>query len=330
MFTDTNLAGAWGVARSPTSPWWVNSTVGGVSLVFNGAGEPFPTNHPLVVTVPPAPSSATAILFNGAGGFEVESNKSALFIFATLNGTISGWGAGQSNPLLAVQKVDEGPNASYTGLTVAPLGGSNVLYAANYAENKIEAFDQDFKAVTLAAGAFADPAVPAGLSVFNVQRLGGDRLFVTYAPTNAFGNGTAAGLGQVNVFDSSGRLQGHLRWGLWMNAPWAVTLAPTRHGRAPDHILVGMFGSGQIAMFGVKHGHFRGMLQGTDHRPITIGKGLWGLGFGNGANAGPSNTLYFATDVVTTNGFHGIFGALKPVTPSGDDQGEDENDNDQH
>ena len=89
-FTDTNLAGAWGIARSGTSPWWVNSTMGGVSLLFNGAGQPFPTNNPLVVSVPPMPSNASGIVFNGGGGFDVASNLSAVFIFVTLTGGISG------------------------------------------------------------------------------------------------------------------------------------------------------------------------------------------------------------------------------------------------
>src|SRR5579864_8649839 len=48
-FTDTNLVGAWGVTHLATSPWWVNSTMGHVSLLFNGAGQPLP----VVVAVPP-------------------------------------------------------------------------------------------------------------------------------------------------------------------------------------------------------------------------------------------------------------------------------------
>src|SRR5713101_6513200 len=51
LFTDPHLAGAWGVVHSATSPWWINSAGGWVSLVVDGSGEPFPTNHPLVVTV---------------------------------------------------------------------------------------------------------------------------------------------------------------------------------------------------------------------------------------------------------------------------------------
>src|SRR4051812_37809098 len=46
--TDGHLIGAWGIAASATGPWWVNSTLGGVSVVYSGDGKPFPAANPLV------------------------------------------------------------------------------------------------------------------------------------------------------------------------------------------------------------------------------------------------------------------------------------------
>jgi uncharacterized protein (TIGR03118 family) len=319
-FTDTNLAGAWGVTHSSTSPWWVNSTAGGVSLVLSGAGQPFPTNGPLVVAIPPVPSEASGIVFNGGGGFNVASNVSAIFIFVTLNGTVSGWSPGQANRSLAVLKVTGGGVASYTGVTIASWGGTNRLYVANYGENRVDVFDQSFNPVTLSSNAFTDADVPAGLKVFNVQLISSNLLFVTYAPTNVFGNSTVPGAGYVAVYAANGILLGHLRHGQWMNAPWGVVSAPDRDG---DTVFVGMFGDGTIATFDGERGHFRGLLRDEEGRPVTIGKGLWGLGFGNGAGAGPTNELYFAADMVTTNGFHGIFGALTPVARDHDEDDKD-------
>ena len=318
-YTDTNLMGAWGITRSSGSPWWVNSTLGGVSLVFNGAGQPFPTNNPLKVAIPPVPAVASGIVFNGGGGFNVASNASAVFIFVTLNGSISGWSSAQSNKALAVLKVNN-PGASYYGVTIAPLHGTNALYVANYASNRVDVFDQNYKPVTLPAGAFMDADVPADLRVFNVQLISSNLLYVTYAPINVLGNGTAPGAGFVSVYSTDGIPLGHLRHGPWMNAPWGVTWAPGRHG---GKVLVGMFGDGNIASFDAERGHFRGLLRNPDGSPLAMGKGLWGIGFGNGANAGPTNELYFATDLVTTNGYHGIFGALTPIHG-----GEDEDEND--
>ena len=45
-------------------------------------------------------------------------------------------------------------------------------------------FDANWKPVTLAAGAFTDPAIPAGFAPFNIQNLGG-KLYVTYAKQGA-------------------------------------------------------------------------------------------------------------------------------------------------
>ena len=39
-------------------------------------------------------------------------------------------------------------------------------------------------------------------------------------------------------------------------------------------------------------------------------EGLWGLGFGNDANAGPANTLFFAAGIEDEE--HGLFGTLTP------------------
>jgi uncharacterized protein (TIGR03118 family) len=321
-FTDTNLIGAWGITRSATSPWWVNSTLGGVSLLFNGAGQPFPTNNPLVVAIPPVPSEASGIVFNGGGGFNVASNASAIFIFVTLNGSISGWSPMQTNRMLAVLKVSH-PGTTYTGVTIAPLNGSNALYAANFSAGRIEVYDQKFSPVMLSSNAFSDDEVPTNFNVFNVQLISSNLLFVTYAPVDVFGNGTVPGAGYVSVFSTDGIFLGHLHHGPWMDAPWGVTPVPGNN----HTVLVGMFGSGQIARFNADFGNFRGLLQSPEGLPITIGKGLWGLAFGNGATAGPTNQLYFAADDVTTNGFHGVFGAFTPVHISDDgdnDQGDDD------
>src|SRR5215469_4809400 len=119
-FTDTNLVGAWGTVHSSTSPWWVNTTASGLSLLFNGMGQPLP----LIVAIPPTnPAMATGIVFNGGDGCQVEAGKPARFIFVTLNGTISGWNFAQANPKLAVLKVDNSAHAGYTGVTLAQRNG---------------------------------------------------------------------------------------------------------------------------------------------------------------------------------------------------------------
>jgi uncharacterized protein (TIGR03118 family) len=306
LLTDTNLVGAWGITRSGTSPWWVNTTDSGLSLVFNGAGQPLS----VVVAIPPTnPATASGIVFNSGTGFEVASNTPAHFIFATLNGTISGWNNNQSNTDLAVLKVDNSGKASYSGITLAQNHGQDFLYAANFRQDRVDVFDSTFSPVSLPAGAFTDHKVPKNLSVFNIQ-LVGESLYVTYAPTNVFGGGTGPGQGFVDVFDVNGKLLHRLQHGLWMNAPWGVAQAPADFGLLRNRILVGMLGSGAIAAFEPRRWEFQDFLRDTDALPVVIEKGLWGLGFGNGANAGPTNTLYFASDFMFGGQFHGLFGSL--------------------
>ena len=64
----------------------------------------------------------------------------------------------------------------------------------------------------------------------------------------------------------------------------------------------------------------QGLLRGPKGSPITI-DGLWGLGFGNGATAGPVNTLFFAAGI--QDEAHGLFGTLTPIG-GGKDENEDQ------
>lgn len=306
LVTDTNLVGAWGITRSSTSPWWVNTTVSGLSLVINATGQPLSA----IVAIPPTnPATATGIAAAPGTGFEVASNTPARFIFATLNGTISAWSSSQSNTHLAVLKVDNSGVASYSGLTLATNNGQDFLYVANFGQDRIDVFDDTFSPVSLPAGAFTDHKVPSNLAVFNVQSIG-ESLYVTYAPTNVFGGGTGPGQGFVEVYDVNGRLLRRLQRGFWMNAPWGLTLAPADFGLLSNRILVGMYGSSAIAAFDTRHGDFQDFVRNTDGLPLVIDKGLWGLGFGNGANAGPTNVLYFASDFMWGGQYHGLFGTL--------------------
>src|SRR5262249_36215162 len=102
--TDPNLVNAWGLSRSGGSPFWGSDNVTGKSTLYNGLGQGFPVGSPLVVTIPPAPGgsavgSPTGTVFNITLGnptpsFTVSNGTksgTAIFLFDTLDGTISGW-----------------------------------------------------------------------------------------------------------------------------------------------------------------------------------------------------------------------------------------------
>jgi uncharacterized protein (TIGR03118 family) len=307
--TDPHLVNAWGLARSSGSPWWVADNGTGVSTLYTGSGAIVP----LVVTIPvppggTPPSTPTGTVFNATATDFLGDH----FIFVTEDGTISGWTGGTN----AVLRKNFAGSAIYKGVTIAKINGVNFLYAANFFGGAVDVFDSNYMPVTLASGAFSDPTLPEGFAPFNVQNIGG-KVFVAFAKQDEDMEDEVAGpgLGFVDEFDSSGNLLMRLRSGRWMNAPWGVALAPDHFGKLSGKLLVGQFGSGQIASFDPDTGNFQGLLRGPQGQPLTI-DGLWALSFGNDAGAGSSKTLFFTAGIDGEQ--HGLFGTITPI-PDDDD-----------
>jgi uncharacterized protein (TIGR03118 family) len=320
--TDPHLVNPWGLSVSARGPWWVADNGTGLSTLYNGAGAV----QSLVVTLPNVPGSTdpsapTGTVFNGvATDFLVAPGKPARFLFATEEGTLVGWNSGTTGVLV----VNHAGTAVYKGLALAQRHGAQALYAANFQTGNVDVFDAAFQPVTLAADAFHDPHVPSNYAPFNVQAIGWS-LYVTYAQkeSGSIDEVHGPGKGFVSVFSADGVLQHRLQWGAWMNAPWGVALAPADFGRASQQILVGQFGSGRIAAFDASNGEFRGYLRGNTGRPIMI-DGVWALAFGNGASAGPANTLYFTAGI--DDEAHGLFGTLTPIAEKTEDDNETDGD----
>jgi uncharacterized protein (TIGR03118 family) len=311
--THMPLVNPWGLARSATSPWWAADNGAGVSTLYTGAGAPLG----LVVTIPvppggTPPSTPTGTVFNGSTDFQVDTDKPARFIFVTEDGTISGWNSGAN----AVLKVDHSNSAVYKGVTLGQRSGANFLYAANFSAGAVEVYDNAFNPVNLGAGAFRDRHLPRGFAPFNVQNING-MIFVAYAKQDDAKKDevAGAGLGFVDAFNTDGVLLMRLQHGHWLNAPWGIAWAPANFGKFSNMLLVGNFGSGKIAAFDPNHGHFRGMVRGDNGRPLHI-DGLWALGFGNDASAGPSTALFFTAGI--DDEAHGLFGTITPLPDKGD------------
>jgi uncharacterized protein (TIGR03118 family) len=321
--TDPNLKNPWGLTRSPGgSPFWVANNNSGTSTLYDGSGNPFPPpskGGPLVVTVPPpgfAPgtqSAPTGVVFNGsATDFLIAPGVSAHFIFATEDGTISGWAGGQ-NAVLVVDNSDKGSanGAVYKGATSGEINGKKYLYVTNFRSAKVEVYDTNFKRVHLGEEAFDADHIPRGFAPFNIQNIGGT-LFVTYAKQDAprHDDVAGAGLGFVEIFTTDGKHIGHLQHGDWFNAPWGVVWTTRDFGEFSNAILVGNFGSGWIAAFNGFTYKFMGFVKAPDDSILTI-DGLWSLTFANDGTAGLANTLYFTAGI---NGEQdGLFGMITPV-----------------
>jgi uncharacterized protein (TIGR03118 family) len=304
---DFQLVNAWGITfAEPTGPWWVNAAGTGLSILYDGAGAPFPPGPGLKVTIPPIGQSApTGIVFNNTPDFPVAPGQRANFIFSSLDGTISAWNPAV-NPNTAVVKVTT-PGAVYTGLTIGTLAnGRNVLYAANFARG-IETFDANFNALPFDPAAFQDSQIPPGYGPFNVQNIAGS-IWVMYAKQGAGEEVPGPGLGFVDQFTPEGRFVMRLQHGDWLNAPWGIVQAPTGFGDLSQRLLVGQFGGGQIASFDPRTGAFLGLMNGTNGQPLVI-EGLWGIRFGNDGSAGSSRELFFAAGIYDEQ--HGLFGKIR-------------------
>jgi uncharacterized protein (TIGR03118 family) len=282
----------------------VNNGGSGNATLFDAAGN----KQSLVVTIPGpagAKSFPTGNTVNNTAGFLVNGTQSR-FIFVTLEGTIAAWNGSLGST--AMITVPNTTGAAYTGVAVATLSEGQRLYAANFGGGRVDVFDGNWQPTTT-SGHFADTSIPQGYAPFNVTNIGGN-IFVSYVRQTIppeFGKG----LGFVDQFDTDGNLLMRLQTGPWMNAPWAVTLAPANFGELSNRLLVGEFGSGQIASFDPQSGEFEGLMHGS--KGVLAIDRLWALQFGSGAqNNGPSNTLFFTAGIVAEQ--HGLFGTLTVAT----------------
>lgn len=322
--TDPNLVGTWGISESANSPFWVSNTAKGTSTLYSVTeGAPVvPVVVNLLAVVPPSAMNQgkaglpTGQVNNGygAGNFEVVPNQPASYMFATLDGTISGWYGGVANNT-AIVAVDNSANgAVYTGLAIGVSSIGPTLYAANFSAGTIDTFDHTFKPVTLAGG-FLDSDLPAFYFPSNIQRYG-RKLYVTYNLSNGTGSFALGGpgTGLIDVFDLNGNLlQRLVPNNQHLNLPWGVAVTGANFGSFSYALIVGNFGDGTISAFDLDTGSYLGTMQDGNGNNISI-NGLWGLQWGNGGNGGDPGTLYFAA--ASSGGQHGLFGSLKPAADS--------------
>jgi uncharacterized protein (TIGR03118 family) len=319
---DPNLINPWGMSESSTSPFWISDNGAGLASIYQVTDSGVTTNPigPITIAVPPGQTPGTAAptgqVFNSfasEGAFTLSDGSAATFLFATEDGTISGWNAAAgTQSLIAVDESsdskegDKSLGAVYKGLAIGEGHDGPVLFAANFRHGTVDTYDKNFNLIN----SFTDHHVPEGFAPFNVQVLD-NKLFVTFAKQDDQKHDDVAGAGNgfVDEFDLNGKLLQRVASNGPLNSPWGLAIAPDSFGKLAGDLLVGNFGDGTINAYNLKNDHFQGKLDGPDGKPITIGD-LWAIAPGNGGKGGSPDTLYFTAGV--KDEAQGLFGSLTP------------------
>ena len=295
---DPNLINPWGLSQSPGGPVWVSDNGTGLSTVYNRTNGQIQS---LVVTIPQGNPTGT-VYVPSTIDFQVTENGdsgAASFLFDSESGVISGWAPSvdTSNAIVAVNNSATG--AVYKGLALDT--SSQLLFAANFSQNKVEVYNTQFQLVNT----FTDTSLPARYAPFNILDVNG-LLYVSFAERDKSGHDEVDGAhkGYVDVFNTSGVLQTKLIAKGYLDAPWGMSIAPSGFGSYAGDLLVANFGNGWINVYDPTKGSWLATLPGAKNKPLTI-KGLWALDNGPGTgqvsfSAGPGGET------------HGLLGIIAP------------------
>ena len=319
MTTDPGFIDPWGV--SGTNTLWIDTNVTGFSYLSSIAG----VLGSFKAIVPPASGtgtgSPTGTVQNTTTGFILSNGSKASFLFATLDGTISGWNGGTSaggnHALIAIN--NSASNAVYPDLALVTNTTGTFLLAPNFGQGaKVEIYNTSFAAATL-AGTFTDPSVPTGYAPYAIKVLG-TQVFVTYmlrtVPPFAAGAGTyqevlGTNTGFVSVFDVNGNFVARVVTGGNLNAPWGVAIAPAGFGIYSGDLLVGNFGDGLITAYSPTAPYaYLGMVSDGTGKAISY-PGLWEIFVSTATAANPS-AIYFTAGIGGEQ--HGLFGVIANST----------------
>jgi len=320
---DSHLINGWGLVSSPTSPFWVSDNGTGFSTLYsisNTSGTVAATVAGLVVSVPfvaggtgtptgivasNLPKGSTLFTVTGVNPISGKQVSAAsVFIFATLDGTISGWnpavtGISATGASSATPAADRSlAGATYTGLAIATNNAQLFLYAADDGQNRrIDVFDSSFKLVEpgqdgFAQDAFVDAKIPKKFAPYGIQTItdadGVETIWVTYTALDKSQGGF------VDSFTPAGVLKTHFAVSGPLHSPWGVALAPSDFGPMSNALLItNNTPHGRINAFDPKSGAFLGALRDESGKVIEIDD-VWAIQFGQGGPAGANGPIRIA------------------------------------
>ena len=308
-FMDTNLVNPWGILVGPEGHLLVADNHAGVTTTYGPFGRPIP----LIINIPApdgGPGGAVTDLARNPSkrSFLVSAGMrrdASLLLFATEDGTISGWNPAVSSQNAVIAVDNSGAGAIYKSIALGGTPAGPMLYAANFGQGLVELYDGKFHLLK----SFTDPSLAsASFAPFGVRVIGG-HLFVTFAFKAAPDDGdetAGPGLGYVDEFDLAGNLVRRFASQATLNAPWGLAMAPHDFGKFGGALLVGNFGDGAINAYHPHTGAFLGQLLDPHGQVIQI-EGLWGLAFGP-----EGRSLYFTAG--PNDEANGLLGVLRAAS----------------
>ena len=197
---------AWGIAASPTGPWWTSNEARGSSTLYSGTGR----KQLLTVTVDGGP---TGVVYYGGKGFRVSAGASsdpARFIYACEDGKLRAWTptvpTGWSTRSEVV--VDEAAEAAvFRGVALA---GERV-YATDFHNARVDVYDSAWRRIRR-AGAFEDPAIPSWYAPFGVQAIEGHSSSPTSAARRSTGTTRRPAATSTSSTSPDGSSRGSRGW----------------------------------------------------------------------------------------------------------------------
>jgi uncharacterized protein (TIGR03118 family) len=263
---------------------------------------------------------------------------SAKFIFFTEDGALNAWSANTKVAMdQAILVIDYSKtskhspysvNSVFTGGAVTTnafnsdaykKAGGNHIFAADFRNNVIEVFDNQWRDVT-ASYHFQAPSTVGDFHVYNVLSIGG-HLFVAYAKFDVNGDEgqeevDGPGLGHVVEYNEDGTLVMDFKDQGKLNSPWGMAIAPATFGAFANDLLVANFGDNNIVAFDPNTGEYIDCLRDSAGKPMPV-EGVWALTFGNGVSLGDAKALYYSAGPAKE--FDGVFGRIN-VASGGSEQ----------
>jgi uncharacterized protein (TIGR03118 family) len=340
------LINPWGFSETPDGQFRVAANGSGTAILFDAQGAK--TAPDIKIPLPPSssPSGTSApngVISNPTSGFVISDHgrsAPATLLFSTEDGTIAGWNPAVDQTQAVIAADQSGNGAVYKLLTMGTIGQQSFVYATDLHNNAVDVFDSNFHLVNLGPNAFVDPttgknAIPSNFAPFGIKNVGGT-LFVTYAMQDAAKHDDVAGVGNgfIDEYDTSGNFIKRFATRGTLNSPIGATFAPADFGPFSNDLLIGNFGDSKVNAFDPVTGKFLGQLKDPQGNPLILNggfqetdtKGLWGIGFGNGAGGAATNAMFFADGINQEN--DGLFGKVtfagSAMSPSGseDSQGQ--------